>query len=193
MGYKKGELHLIIGGMFSGKTTELIRTCDKYKYINKKILYINSETDSRSKSCFGNLKSHNLGYISSHDDKSVQCIKISDISEILSTNIYEDFDVLGIDEAQFFPDLMPILTLVNKYNKIVIVSGLNGDYQQNIFGKIFDLIPHCDTLCKLNALCVHCNNGTPAIFSKRICENKDQELVGGNSKYVAVCRYHMYC
>lgn len=186
-----GELHLIIGGMYSGKSSELINVCNKYKYINKNILYINSQKDTRSLGGFGYLKSHKLGYITSHEGKSAQCIKVDHLNDIFIDNIHEDFDVIGIDEAQFFDDLEPVLKLVNIFHKIVVVSGLNGDFQQNVFGKILNLIPHCDTLKKLNALCVKCNNCTPGIFSKRMHDSENQNFIGGESEYTAVCRYHM--
>jgi thymidine kinase len=74
-----------------------------------------------------------------------------------------------------------------KDNKKIYVSGLDGDFQQNKFGSLLDLIPHCDKVTKLNSLCGICKDGTSAIFSKRITSDTDQTLVGVDN-YIPVCR-----
>lgn len=186
---QKGSLNLIIGCMFSGKSTELIRVCDRYQTIGKRVLYINSYKDTRSREAFGMYKNFHLGHLTTHQNKSIQCIKVHSLNDLLENkDIINDWDVFGIDEGQFFDDLQALIDLVNTYNKIVIVAGLDGDFQQNKFGNIIDLIPQCDNVQKLHALCKNCNDGTPAMFSKRIKQYDNQEMVGGQNEYIAVCR-----
>jgi thymidine kinase len=176
-----GSLEIIIGPMFSGKTTELLRRVDRYQRIGKQALVINSKRDTR---CGNEIKTHNA--------QTHSAVKVQDLSDpILKDNINR-IKVVAIDEAQFFTDLVPFVKwcLYSK-NLHVIISGLDGDFQQNVFGEILQLIPHAETCIKLNALCVQCNDGTPAQFSTRLAPTMDQELVGGSESYHAVCRKHL--
>ena len=83
-----------------------------------------------------------------------------------------------------------IILWVDKLNKTVICAGLDGDFERNPFGDVLKLIPYADKVKKLTALCKKCNNGTPAIFSKRITNNNKQTIVGGADMYESVCRKH---
>ena len=92
-----------------------------------------------------------------------------------------------INEGQFFEDLYEVVDiLVNKYNKIVYVGGLDGDYKMKKFGNILDLIPICDSVEKLTAICSSCKS--TAAFTKRITEEDEQLLIGSSDKYIPVCR-----
>ena len=100
--------------------------------------------------------------------------------------------VILINEGQFFPDLVNTITRwVNNYSVNIIVGGLDGDYQRKPMGEILDLIPYADKYKKFCGYCTLCNNETKALFSKRIVNNcDDQILIGGSEKYIPVCRYH---
>ncbi len=104
-----------------------------------------------------------------------------------------DYDVVAIDEAQFFSDLLSFVTdiLITKYKLVVIVTGLNGDFRQNIFGETLLLIPHAEKVDLLQGLCTICKDGTPGCFSSRIIKNGDQTLVGDKDSYICVCRKHL--
>jgi thymidine kinase len=173
------RLELIIGGMFSGKSSELIRRLKRYKAIDKKVLVINSSKDTR---CGDNL-------IQTHDKVVFDCVKTNDLSSVS----FDDFDIIGIDEAQFFSGLVHFVYEALNNDKHVIVAGLDGDSSQRPFGEILNLIPLCDDVHKLKALCMECKDGTLAPFSKRIPGNSsDQELIGSNDIYKAVCRNHLF-
>lgn len=176
-----GSLEIIMGPMFSGKTTELLRRVGRYRVIGKNSLVINSNRDSR---CGHQVKTHS---------NIVQdATKVADLRELMEAGRLDSYQVVAIDEAQFFGDLVTFVTwcLYTKHLH-VIVSGLDGDFQQNVFGEILQLIPHAETCFKLNALCVQCNDGTPAQFSARIVDTTGQQLVGGSESYQAVCRKHL--
>ena len=100
-------------------------------------------------------------------------------------NIIENSDVILIDEGQFFDDLPNVLTLVEMNKKNVYVFGLDGDFKRNIFGKILDLIPLCDSVEKITA---DCKCGSTALFSNRTINNESQILVGSNDVYEPLCR-----
>jgi len=178
-----GKLELIIGNMFSGKSSELIRRINREKSINKKILVINYYLDNR----------YSNDSISTHDNTKVKCLKVNKLSDI-PQGIIKDYDSFFIDEGQFFEDLYDyVINLVDDHKKHVIVSGLDGDSNRKQFGQIIKLIPMCDTVDKLRAYCNKCNNGNYAPFTKKI-NISDNSLIdiGGTDKYMPVCREHYF-
>ena len=97
-------------------------------------------------------------------------------------------DIILINEGQFFEDLYDAaIYLVEKLKKRVYIAGLDGDFKQEKFGRLLDLIPKCDEVIKLHAICAKCRDGTPAIFSMRITTESDQVVIGTDN-YMAVCR-----
>ena len=175
-----GRLELIIGNMFSGKSTELIRRINRQKSINGKILIINYIDDNR----------YSEDSISTHDNVQMKSLKLKKLSEI-SADLLSHYDSIFIDEGQFFTDLYFFVNyLVEKLGKHVVVSGLDGDYNRNQFGDLIKLIPICDTVDKLTAYCNKCNNGTYAPFTKKLKATGEVLDIGGTDKYIPVCRYH---
>ncbi len=170
------ELHLIIGPMFSGKTTELLKIAKRLSSINLKVLLINYHEDTRYSST----------EMKTHDNDGIPC---KFINNLLETE-YLEYDIICINEAQFFTNLVEFCKDVLKNNKTIYVSGLDGDYKQEKFGEILDLIPFCDFVLKLKAFCKICQNGTLAPFTKRIIESNEQKLIGTN-EYIPVCRKHL--
>jgi thymidine kinase len=102
------------------------------------------------------------------------------------SKICENANVIGIDEGQFFPDLLDFCDLQANSGKVVIVAGLDGTFQRKAFNSVCDLIPMAEVVDKLNAICTFC--GKTAYFSKRIVNNTEIELVGGAETYAATCR-----
>jgi thymidine kinase len=177
---KSGRLEIVIGPMFSGKSSELIRYIKQFRVINKKILILKPECDKR----------YDSNRIVSHDGIKEDCIVVNDLLELDEKQI-NNHDIIIIDEGQFFKSLkVMVLKWTEMFRKYVIVGGLDGDYQRNPIGEILDLIPYADKYHKFCALCKYCNDGTKAIFSKRISNFGDQILIGSDEYYVPVCRYH---
>jgi len=175
-----GKLELIIGNMFSGKTSELIRRINREKSINKRILVINYSLDNR----------YSSDSVCSHDLTKAKCLKISKLFDI-PEGMINDYDSFFIDEGQFFPDLYNyVKKLVEVHRKHVVVSGLDGDSNRNLFGDILHLVPICDTVDKLRAYCSKCKDGTYAPFTKKLRENNNLVDIGGIDKYIPVCRNH---
>jgi thymidine kinase len=176
-----GRLELIMGCMFSGKSTEMIRRLKRYKAINKKILVINSSKDVRNPKAV----------LQTHDNITFDCVKTDNLLTLFCTDEIQTADIIAIDEAQFFSQLRDFVERVLEMNKHIIVAGLDGDYKQCIFGDILYLIPLADEVDKLKAMCMKCNNGTLGPFTKRIIDNTEQELIGANEMYKSVCRLHL--
>jgi len=175
-----GKLELIIGPMFSGKSTELIRRIRLLQKIDKKVLVTKPQIDIR----------YNQDKITSHNYESVDCKVLLRLDEICDDDIL-NYDTIIVDEGQFFPDLVNTITRwVNNYSVNIIVGGLDGDFQRKPIGQILDLIPMADKCVKLNSLCNMCKDGTEAPFSFRLVKSNDIVLVGGSESYIPVCRKH---
>jgi thymidine kinase len=169
-----GYLELIIGPMFSGKTTRLIEHYKAYKFIGKKIVVINYELDVR----------YSDVALSSHDRIEIPCV----FSKTLDYDLWRDADVVLINEGQFFEDLVhSVVSMIEVYNKRVHICGLDGDFKRKQFGKMLDLIPLCDKVEKLSAFCSKCRDGTLAIFSHRVT-SEDAQIVIGADNYMPLCR-----
>jgi thymidine kinase len=178
----KGSISLIIGGMFSGKSTELLRIIKRWEVIGKKIMVINHSFDDR----YSNNK------IATHDKQFTDCISTECLIPLMKTTEYINADIIVIEEGQFFKDLFEFSTLsVDKNDKILVIAGLDGDSNREPFGDILRLIPHSESVIKLSAICLMCNDGTTAHFSKRLNKSNDSQVhVGTNHDYIAVCRKH---
>lgn len=176
----RSELHVILGCMYSGKSTELLKIINYYKILEKHLYIINHKLDTR----------YGENNIISHDKKSFPAINCSTLMENINKEDYKNSDVVIIEEAQFFEDLKKFVEISLENNKIIYVAGLDGDSFMKPFGQILDLIPLCDSVKKLSALCMLCKDGTRANFTKRIVENQEQKLIGSFESFIPVCRFH---
>lgn len=184
-------LEIIIGPMFSGKTSKLLEIYKQCNFCNIPVSVINHSSDIR----------YHETMLSSHDKQMIPCIQSNLINDIwtlprdendilFSHDAYKQLrnsEVILINEAQFFNDLYDAVISMLKNGKKVYISGLDGDFQQNVFGDIFKLIPHCDKIIKLTSLCSICKNGNIGIFSMRISKETEQRVIGSDN-YLPVCR-----
>ena len=183
-----GYLELILGPMFSGKTSKILDLYKQCEFSNIPVVVINHTSDKR----------YSETMLSTHDLKMIPCILASslcDAMEILEIkNKINDATVILINEGQFFNDLYEWTKMMVETNhKEIYICGLDGDFNRNKFGQILDLIPLCDKVTKLKSLCSMCKNGTKALFSLRVTEEKEQVLIGSDC-YKPVCRacYNKY-
>lgn len=168
------SLEIIMGCMYSGKSTELMRRVRRLQSIGMRCLVVNHTNDVRVQGDF----------VQSHTGHKMSATKTDDIMLVDG----RAFDAVAIDEAQFFSNLKSaVLLLVQKYKKHVIVAGLNGDYRRATFGELLELVPHADDILFTRALCSSCcHPGRPASFTKRISD--ETETVSVQGTYRAVCR-----
>lgn len=173
---KYGEIHLILGPMFSGKSTDLLRRMKRYSIAKKKCLYIKYLDDDR----------YSLSNISTHDFQKCGAVAYKRLADI-DISIILKYDCIGIDEGQFFPDIVEYADYwASQYNKIIIVAALDGTFERKPFGKILDLIPCSETVTKLKAVCPKC--GMDAPFSARKSDEKEVISIGGSEEYLSLCR-----
>ena len=175
---KTGFLELVIGPMFSGKTSTILELERMYNLSNLNTCVINYAEDTR----------YSDEYLSTHDKVMIPCINSLTISGVLTKSVVDENDVFLINEGQFFPDLYEaVIGLVEEHGKIVHVCGLDGDFQRNGFEEIMKLIPLADKITKKTAICMSCKDGTPALFSHRISKETEVKVIGSDN-YMPVCR-----
>ena len=182
-----GYLEIILGSMYSGKTSRLIEIYKQCQFCNISVIVINHNIDNR----------YDDKLMTTHDQIKIPCIKTeklldlwvhdNDLPKITENLLIITSDVILINEGQFFPDLEEFVGKMLEQNKKIYICGLDGDFQRKKFGQILNLIPLCDKVTKLTSLCSLCKNGTPGIFSKRISSEKEQTVIGSDN-YIPVCR-----
>jgi thymidine kinase len=172
-----GYLHLIIGPMFSGKTTELIRLTSIQEAIGRSVRIIKHEIDNR----------YDAQCAVTHSGTIKKASAISSLLEIAES---AEEDVIGIDEGQFFEDLFESVKILLGRGKVVIIASLDGDFKMEPFGSIiqlFQLIPLSDRVEKLRAICAKCRlQEAPFTMKKEVGSGVVE--VGGKDKYLATCR-----
>lgn len=175
---QSGYLELVIGPMFSGKTSHLVDIYKQCTFCNIPVVVINHVIDNR----------YHEELLSTHDQRMIPCLKAKLLMDLWGTSeeLQAAHTVL-INEGQFFPDLIEAVEAMLFHKQNVYVGGLDGDFERKKFGQILDLIPLCDKVTKLTSLCSSCKDGTKAIFSKRLTSERSQTLVG-SSNYIPVCR-----
>jgi len=191
---KSGYLEIILGCMFSGKSTRLVEIYNQCKLSNISVTAINHSIDNR----------YDDELLSTHDQIKIPCIKTERLFDVFTDYFDTESNtqlvprikdkikvarsnVILINEGQFFPDLKDFVEAILKHHKQIYICGLDGDFQRKKFGQILDLIPLCDKVTKLTSLCSLCKNGTSGIFSKRITSETEQTIVGCDN-YIPVCR-----
>jgi thymidine kinase len=167
-------IQVIIGPMFSGKTTELLRRLQRAYIAGKKVIFLRPKIDTRETITHDEVKT--LG--------SIPQLFLSDLSEF-DINSY---DYIGIDEGQFFSNLAFHVNKWANMDKHIIVAGLDATSELTPFEEILQLIPYAEEVTKLNAVCTKCGSDFGA-YTKFVGEQKkDKILVGGKGLYEARCR-----
>lgn len=194
-------LELIIGPMFSGKTSRLVEVYKQCQFCNINVAVINHNIDNR----------YDEELLSTHDKVKIPCIKTEKLRDVwVNEKVFNNIEgeifrnetlflrlndkiqiskssVILINEGQFFDDLYEVVIEMLQCGKKVYVCGLDGDFERKKFGQILDLIPLCDKVEKLTSLCSLCKNGTRGIFSMRLTQETEQTVVGSDI-YIPVCR-----
>jgi len=166
--------------MFSGKSTELIRRLKRYQVAQYEVLIVKYAKDVR----------YDEGGIATHCGQTLPAVSATVLGEL--TEKTNNYDVIGIDEGQFFGDVVSWCENMANKGKIVLVAALDGTFQRKPFSDILNLVPLAEEVTKLSAVCMNCFQD--ASFSKRISSGDGEtvEVIGGADKYMAVCRSCYY-
>ncbi|WP_297466644.1 thymidine kinase [Thermococcus sp.] len=184
-----GFLEVITGPMFAGKTSELIKRIERQAYAKRKVALFKPSIDNRYST--SDVVAHNglryKAYVVPTDGNGVQ--------RIVDLTSREGFEVIGVDEVQFFPmEIVEALNELADKGVYVIASGLNLDFKAEPFPVMKELLVRADNIVYLTAVCTVC--GRPATRSQRLIDGKPAPrdspviMVGGKESYEARCRLH---
>jgi thymidine kinase len=215
----EGSIEIFFGPMFSGKSSLLINRLKRAFHANLSSLLIKHSIDTRFQdliikddidddyisrdiddkfSQITESKYMKKGYIVTHDKAILHGIECKYLLPLIPD--IDDFDVIGIDEGQFFEDIIEFAETMAGLGKKIIISSLDGDYKRNPFKvrphcqSITDLIPKAEFVHKLAAICVKCHQNAYFSFRyvhpTRSSESADDNVVfvGASETYFPVCR-----
>lgn len=174
----RGQVEVICGCMFSGKSEELIRRLRRAEIARMRVRVFKPAIDNR----------YAAKAVVSHLKDEFPCIPVERASQI--RDLCGGCDVVGIDEVQFMNgDVIKVVEDLAKHGKRVIVAGLDLDAFEKPFGPMPELLVRADYITKLHAVCVVC--GEDATRSYRKSGTTGQVEVG-SAQYEARCRgcYH---
>jgi len=171
-----GRIEVITGGMFSGKSEELVRRLRRALIARQRVQVFKPVMDSR----------HPPEVVVTRDNREVAAQAVGDSTE-LEQLIQSDVEVVGIDEAQFFDrQLADVAMRLADRGVRVIIAGLDQDYLRRAFGPMPVLMALAEHVDKMHAVCVQC--GATAHYSQRISGGEEQVEVGDADIYEARCR-----
>ncbi|XP_017272540.1 thymidine kinase, cytosolic [Kryptolebias marmoratus] len=170
----RGQIQVIFGPMFSGKSTELMRRVRRFQVAQYKCLVIKYANDTR----------YSDTGMATHDRNTMEAMAATCLGDVRPMALKAC--VIGIDEGQFFPDTVAFCEEMANLGKTIIVAALDGTFQRKPFGNILNLVPLAESVVKLHAVCMQCYKD--AAYTKRIGAEKEVEVIGGADKYQAVCR-----
>lgn len=178
-------IEVITGPMFSGKSEELIRRMRRAEIAGKTTAVIKHKFDDR-------YDAKDISYVASHSGTKIPCISIHTAREI--EEYHEGWDVLGIDEAQFFEaELCRVVRKLADHGTLVVVAGLDMTFRREPFGPMPTIMAVADRVDKLNAVCHVC--GDDAGYTQRLIDGQPASyeeptvVVGALESYQARCRW----
>lgn len=179
-----GWIECICGSMFSGKSEELLRRIKRGVIAKQKVLLFKPTIDDR----------YEADKVSTHNGNSYESFAISSSSEIYNYIKNEKYDIIGIDEIQFFDkDIVKVINDLADSGVRVIVAGLDMDFKGEPFYPMPEIMAISEIVTKLHAVCSTC--GAEASRTQRLIDGKPAHyndpivLVGASESYEARCRH----
>ncbi|GAC1653412.1 MAG: thymidine kinase [Candidatus Dormibacteraceae bacterium] len=179
----KGRLVVIAGPMFSNKSGELLRVAGVHRIAGRRVGLFKHSLDDRY---------DGADRISTHSGQSEDAEPISSSHTI--GLLASSYDVIAIDEAQFFDDGLPaVLAACVDAGMTVFVSGLDRNFKGEPFGPMPALMAMADEVMKLRAVCMKCRS-LDASMTQRLIDGRPASrsspviLIGAAEAYEARCR-----
>lgn len=193
--YFQGNIKLYTGPMFGGKSNNLMKDYDRFSRLHKKCILIRYKDDNRYENAIThnnnyNVKIENDTRIITHGIKlnEYKCEYLFEIDNIVS-----DYDIIFIDEIQFFNDCHIFCEKWANEGKIIRLAGLISTADRKLFNNVIKLIPLIENIEYCSAVST-INNKENAYFTKKIInDNNDiEKLIGGDELYIPADREAFY-
>ena len=176
-----GWLEVVCGPMFSGKSEELIRRLRRTEIAGERALIVKPRIDDR----------YDIGHVVSHAGAEMRAVAVSRPGDI--PGLADGYDVIGIDEVQFFTsEIVFVIDVLVARGTRVVAAGLDQDFRGRPFGSLPELLCRAELVDKLQAVCHRC--GGPATMTQRLVDGYPAPadgatiVVGALDSYEARCR-----
>ncbi|MDO4632909.1 MAG: thymidine kinase [Eubacteriales bacterium] len=177
------KLYFRHGAMGSSKTANALMAAYNYYERGKRALLVKPKLDTRDE-----------GVVRSRMGLCQPCIYVEDLVKMTDEEL-SAYDCVIVDEAQFCvkSDIEFMVHIVDDLTIPVICYGLRTDFRRNLFEGSMWLLAWADVIEELKTVC-WCGQGascnTRFTESGEIIRDGEQVLVGGNDRYIALCRRH---
>ncbi len=171
-----GWIEVVCGGMFSGKTEELIRRARRAQIAGQRVIIVKPPIDKR----------YDDEAVVSHNRTKLPSIMAETADQIVL--LTGNAEVVAIDEAQFFDlRLVDVANGLANDGKRVLIAGLDMDYLGRPFEPMPQLMAIAEYVTKLHAICTE--SGMMAHYSQRVVESDNRILVGEADAYEPRARH----
>lgn len=185
--------------MFSGKTERLIARLHRAQYARKRVRILKPAHDTRTQGSIASRAVSPEGTVEVTATLSAMMVRSPD--DFARAIADGEFDVLAVDEAQFFPLDEPMTDSLGWFGRAiralvrsraksdlrVIIAGLDMDFAEQPFGPMPGLMAMADAVEKLTGVCMICGSDDGYI-SHRIVPGAEQLVVGDVGEYQVRCR-----
>ena len=183
------KLYFYYSSMNAGKSTALLQSSYNYKERGMRTLVLAPRLDDR----FG------VGKVTSRigieSEATTFCADTDLLELVRSRNGEESLHCVLIDEAQFLTreQVFALGEITDKLNIPVLAYGLRTDFQGEPFEGSKYLLAWADNLKELKAIC-HCGSKATMVIrfdgDGRAVTEGSQVEIGGNDRYISMCRKH---
>lgn len=177
-----GQITVICGSMFAGKSEELIRLARRALYAKKRVQVFKPAIDAR----------YDETMVVTHMGVRHEAVPVKSVAE-MKAKIDAKTQVILVEEAQFFDNtLVELAVALADSGREVILAGLDQDFRRQPFGPMPTLLAVADEVVKLRAICMNC--GAPASHTYRVIDGRPAHrddpiiLIGATEAYEARCR-----
>jgi len=176
-----GWIEVVCGPMFSGKSEEMIRRLRRAEIAGQRVVIFKPRIDDR----------YDAADVVSHAGVRMRGVAVDSVAELVARA--KGFEVVGVDEAQFFePSIVEASLTLAEGGARVVAAGLDQDFRRLPFGPMPELLALADFVDKLQAVCHRC--GDPATLTQRLVDGRpapysgDTVVIGAAEQYEARCR-----
>jgi len=171
---RRGQIELICGPMFSGKTEALLKRLAEARVRSVPLAAFKHAHDDR----------YDGQELVTHSGLRTEARAVAAAAEIL--NLARDARLVVIDEAQFFGiDLVGVCQQLVEGGRTVVVAGLDLDSWGQPFGPVPYIEQIADVVTRTQSTCAVC--GKVADHTQRIAPIAGLCMIGGPEAYQARC------
>ncbi len=185
------KLYFNYSSMNAGKSTMLLQANHNYQERGMSTIIYTSSVDDR----YG--KKEIVSRIGLKAESNIFSSNTNIYEEVISFNKDKRVDCVLIDEAQFLSkdQVAQLGQIVDDLDIPVLTFGIRTDFKGNLFEGSEYLLAWADNLKEIKTVC-HCGRKATMVLrldeNGNVLETGDQIEIGGNEKYVSICRKHFY-